>query len=343
MGAAVALAPEPLYPGATIAGRFTLRGLIASGGTSTVWAATDRDGFFSNVALKIMSAKSAGDPIALERIRREAEIGYTLEGPHFARTITHGVHHGLGFLAQELLYGETLADRLKRYGRMSPGECMPWLVQLASGLADAHKRGVIHRDLSPRNVFFARQGDREVLKILDFGIAVSPAFANKTALTEPGKVIGSIHYLAPEQLQREPVDARTDMWALAVILYRSVLGRRPFEGDGLVPLAAILREDPPPPSVVLPGVSPAVDAFFRRALCKDPDGRFPTLDELVIAFEALAVGMAAPSLQAPRIPSDAPTRILALGDGRREPGRWQIYAAAAVFPIVLVVLAFLAR
>ena len=133
------------------------------------------------------------------------------------------------------------------------------------------------------------------------------------------------------------------MWALAVILYRAVLGRRPFEGDGLVPLAAILREEPPPPTAVMSGLSPAVDAFFHRALCKDPDGRFPSLDDLVIAFDELAVRAAAPSLQAPRVPSDAPTRVheIAAVVRPRRP-RWPLVAAALV-PLVVGLVAVLTR
>lgn len=330
-------------PGSVLAGRYRVVRTLGQGGMGTVLEVV-HDGLGERYALKLLHTEASRDAEALARFANAARIAARLRSEHLVRvTDTGQLPTGEPFLVMDYLEGTDL-ERVVEQGSVPIPTAVSWVLQACAGLAALHAEGLVHRDIKPSNLFLSRERDgRQVLKILDFGIAVSPAFTNKTALTEPGKVIGSIHYLAPEQLKREPVDARTDMWALAVILYRSVLGRRPFEGDGLVPLAAILREDPPPPSVVLPGVSPAVDSFFRRALCKDPDGRFPSLDDLVIAFEALAVGMAAPSLQAPRIPSDAPTRILAVGDGRREPGRWQIYAAAAVFPIVLVVLAFLAR
>ncbi len=347
---AATLPGERLYPGALIAGRYGLERLIANGGMSTVWAATDHgaDAGPRPVAIKLMSAKCAGDAVLAERFRREALIGRSLTGPQFARTFADGVHDGLSYIVMERLEGEDLAARLKRFGRMSPGECLTWLAELARGLEEAHAAGVVHRDLSPRNLFFARDRGGETLKILDFGIAVSPVFRGRSNLTEPGKVVGSIHYLAPEQLRGGVVDARTDMWAMAVLLYRAVTGVRPFDGTGMQPLAAIICDAPTPPSHLLPGLLPELDAFFRRALSKDPADRYPSLAAFVHAFLQAAIGTSAPSLAAPRVPSDSPTRKIELPSDfvetipMRRPGRMVAVMALAV-PLAAAIAALALR
>jgi serine/threonine-protein kinase len=301
-----------------VAHRFRLERFIAQGGMGVLWEATDTLSFAPSaerVALKILSAPFGGPTeVARERFRREAVIASRLTDRHFPRLIAASVDPGADppFIAMELLRGETLARRLLACGRLPVGECVATARRIAEGLAEPHALGIVHRDLSPQNIFLLEDGD---LKILDFGLATHAPF--DTTLTEAGAFMGTPHFMSPEQLRSaHDVDTRADLWALSAILYRCLLGRPPFQGKPTEVLLKILGETPDSPSC-LAAVPPSVDAFFESALAKDPARRYPSAERLVDAFEQAVAGLtkSAP-VPARELPVAAPNALDVENDPR---------------------------
>ncbi|NUP08575.1 MAG: serine/threonine protein kinase [Polyangiaceae bacterium] len=307
-------ASGPLESTEPFAGRYLVQRWIAQGGMGCVWEALDlaaeseRDRL---VALKVLNPKVAPGARARERLRREAAVATSLQGSHFVRVLDHGVHEALPFITFELLRGETLAEHFRHAERLSPAQCLWILRQAASALAVAHSMGIVHRDVSPANLFLAAEGPlgEPILKVLDFGVATHAFFESR--LTAPGMLIGSPHYMSPEQTRpRGVVSERSDLWSLAVVLYRALTGRRPFDGKMARILLSIARDDVAKPSCVVPGLRPEIDEFFRVALAKDAKHRFASANDMTVAFEqvvgAVAGERAAREAGAPRvsIPSD---------------------------------------
>jgi serine/threonine-protein kinase len=243
------------------------------------------------VALKFIEAE--GDPAdARARFEREARAAAQIRSPHVVQIIDHGVDADRPYIAMELLTGEDLGQRLRRVRRLSLPACAALIAQAAKALRRAHEAGIVHRDLKPANVYLARVDDDEVVKILDFGVAkmrragvIDPAIA-----TQVGIVFGSPSYMSPEQARgARDIDHRTDLWSLAVIVFRALTGTKPFEGATLADLVVKLCVDPPPvASHVLPDLPPEIDAFFERAFARDPDHRFSSALEMAAAFQAAA-------------------------------------------------------
>jgi serine/threonine protein kinase len=282
---------EPLAVGSLFARRFRIVRFIARGGMGTVWEATDTvadDPASSRVALKILTSWAQASAAVRERFRREAALVAGLTGPCFPKVIARGIEGNIPYLALELLEGETLAQRLARVGKLSPDECATLATNVAAALQQAHSLGIVHRDVSPQNIFLLRE-PAGALKILDFGIAKHVVFDSK--LTEPGSIMGTAHFMSPEQVRKaQAVDSRADLWAMAAILYRALLGRRPFEGNAGEVLVKVLRDTPTPPSQ-LGSFGPDLDAFFFVALAKDPGSRFANATVLATTFvQALAGG-----------------------------------------------------
>jgi serine/threonine-protein kinase len=284
----------------------------------TVWNATDtqaREPGEARVALKVMTTWARASDQTRERFRREAALVTGLTGPHFPRVLAQGFERGIPFLVLELLEGETLAARLARTRTLSPEECLSLARNVCTALTQAHSLGVVHRDVSPQNIFMLT-APPGALKVLDFGIAKHVLFESK--LTEPGMLMGTPHYMSPEQIKKaHGVDARADIWATAVILYRSLIGKPPFEGKQADVLIRILKDPHTKPSTIAP-VGPAVDAFFDRALAKDPSLRYPTASVLCAAFEAaIADLMSSAALRddPPRPDSLPPDRTALAEDG----------------------------
>jgi serine/threonine-protein kinase len=203
----------------------------------------------------------------------------------------YGFEGDAPYLVMELLEGEDLGQRLHRVKRMNLHDTAKVLVQVGKALRKAHEAGIAHRDLKPANLFIARIEDEEVVKILDFGIAKDQHSAVGDA-TKTGEVIGSPHYMSPEQVRAEKdLDYRTDLWSLGIILYRMLVGVLPFPGDQLGPvLAKILTEPMPVPSQAAPDLPVSLDPFFARALARDKLQRFQSIAEMVDAFQAAAGG-----------------------------------------------------
>jgi hypothetical protein len=257
-------------------GEYMLLERIGRGGMATVFKA-ERNGELR--ALKRPRGSAGDDPQFLERFLREAEIGRTLHHPNVVRIYERGEADGVPYFTMELIEGETLAARLKREGVLPPAEAARMLLQIAEALDYAHHKGVIHRDLKPSNTMVDRE-DR--LRVMDFGIARAQRFEG---MTVTGSFLGSPDYAAPESIEGRSVDARSDLYSVGVILFELLTGRRPFEGD--TPFAVLQKhctEPPPPPSRLVPGLPPELDAITLRLLAKPPDARFASAEELLLAL-----------------------------------------------------------
>jgi Tol biopolymer transport system component/tRNA A-37 threonylcarbamoyl transferase component Bud32 len=261
-----------------------------------VYRARDRK-LERDVALKILPERLVTDPRALARFEREAKAVAALSHPNILSIFDFGNENETAFAAMELLEGETLAARLAR-GALPLRKSLDIATQVARGLAAAHERGIVHRDLKPDNVFLIRDGR---VKILDFGIARQvgiEALASSSEVdttppqgpaTAPGTILGTVGYMAPEQVRAQPFDQRCDIFSLGVILYEMLTGHRAFQGASPIEtMSAILREEPPEIESMPEGVSPALARLLRRCLEKRPQARFHSAADLAFALEALA-------------------------------------------------------
>ncbi len=281
-----------LSPGTRL-GPYEILGPLGSGGMGEVYRARDTR-LGRAVALKTIPAPIAHDPTRRARLEREAQALSAISHAHVCALYDIGEHDGLLFLVMELVEGEPLETRLRR-GPMPYAEVLRAAIQLADALEEAHGRGLVHRDLKPSNVKLTPAG----VKLLDFGLARpvpavlqdgrGPDIATST-LTAEGQLLGTVQYMAPEQLQGLAVDARTDIFALGVLLYEMASGSRPFPGQNAASqIAAILTQEPGPldrrPAT---GVPPAFDHVIRRCLAKLPDDRWQSARDVRLELEWLA-------------------------------------------------------
>ncbi len=264
-----------------------------------VWSAFDRK-LTRRVAIKIIELDGVEPAASKSRFEREAELSRQLRGPSFVEVYDQGWTGPRAFLVMELLEGETLHERLSRVGIMAPEEALVVLRSVGTCLRLAHTLQIVHRDLKPGNIFFAKtksgqsgvqalDGRDEIVKLLDFGIAKDAW--DDARLTRPGVLLGSAFYMSPEQVRSgRDVDARADLWALSVILFRALVGQRPFGGGAAEALAKILTDDPPAPSSLQPSLGASFDLFFKKALDKEPSRRFQSIDDLIDGFVAAMHG-----------------------------------------------------
>ncbi len=283
-----------LRAGATL-GPFEIVAPIGAGGMGEVYRARDTR-LGREVALKVLPADELADEAARARLLREARMASKLNHPNVCTIHEVGEADGQVFIAMELVEGQSLAARLAG-GAMPPEELLRYGQQVADALAHAHEHGVVHRDFKSANIVITPEGRA---KVLDFGLAKRFAGEDLTAattvsqpsLTEPGAVAGTLAYMAPEQLRGRPADARSDIWALGVVLYEMAGGRRPFQAQtGFELSSAILSEAPPP----LPaGVPVPVAAVIERCLAKEPERRYQRASEVRVVLEAIRAGTVAP-------------------------------------------------
>jgi serine/threonine protein kinase len=245
----------------------------------SMWSARDtqRD---IRVAIKVMASQISDSPGFVTRFEREASAAAQIGSPHVVNIFEYGVHKELPYIVMELLEGEDLHQRFKRETRLPLRSTGRILRGICEGLHGAHEYGIIHRDLKPANVFLVRDGESEIVKVLDFGIA-KIAQEEGTGITATGQMIGTAHYMCPEQIQgAKHVDPRADLWAVGVIGFRAMTGQLPFNGHTVQVIRAILHDAAPAPSSIAPDLSPDVDAFFARAMARDPRDRFQTAREM---------------------------------------------------------------
>jgi serine/threonine protein kinase len=251
------------------------------------------------VAIKLLPTNLAQNADLKQRFEREAKTISGLSHPHICALYDVGELDGASFLVMEYLEGESLADRLAK-GALPVHQVLRYGIEIADALSVAHRHGVVHRDLKPANVMLTRSG----AKLLDFGLAKlrppddflggGPLSALPTAdkpLTEKGSILGTVQYMAPEQLEGKDADARTDVFALGELLYEMATGRRAFAGQSRASLiAAILSAEPPPISSLQPMSPPALDRIVRTCLAKDPDERWQSAHDVAAELKWVSEG-----------------------------------------------------
>jgi len=276
---------KQLVSGEVFAGKLKLERQFASGGMGFVWRAWNMQ-LDIPVAVKVMSGATADSPDFVARFEREAKAAAQIRSPHVVSIYEHGVHERLPYMVMELLEGEDLSQRLKREKRLPMLATAQIIRDMCKALHRAHEIGIVHRDIKPANVFLARNGDDEIVKVLDFGIAkLTQGGGNMTAT---GEIMGTPNYMSPEHIQAaKHVDHRADLWSVSVIAFRALTGQLPFTGHILDVVDKIIKGTAPVPSSLAPDLSPAMDAFFARALARDINQRFQSARELSDALSRL--------------------------------------------------------
>jgi len=276
-------------------GPYEIVSRIGAGGMGEVWKGRDTR-LERSVAIKVLSKNLAASPDVRQRFEREAKTISQLSHPHVCALHDVGRDGDVDYLVMELLEGETLSDRLAR-GALPLEQTLRYGAQIADALDKAHRQGIVHRDLKPGNVMLTKTG----VKLLDFGLArsapgasaagsltASPTQAN---LTEEGTILGTFQYMAPEQLEGRPADARTDIFALGATLHEMATGRKAFSGATQASLiSSILRDEPPPISQAQPMSPPSLDRVVRACLAKDPEDRWQSAGDVAKELRWLADG-----------------------------------------------------
>ncbi|HKQ18128.1 MAG TPA: serine/threonine-protein kinase, partial [Candidatus Eisenbacteria bacterium] len=278
-------------------GPYEILAPLGAGGMGEVYRARDpRLG--REVAVKVLPRAVAGDPERQKRFEAEARAAGGLNHPNIVTLHDVGVEGGVPFLVTEVLEGENLRGLIAR-GPLSPHRAVQIVVQVANGLSAAHAKGIVHRDLKPENLFVLPDGR---VKILDFGIAkltvggptasttataeTTPVFAS---MTMAGTIMGTVSYMAPEQLRDQSVDHRADLFALGAMFHELLTGKQAFQGDTAADrVSAILMADPPPLPQEIEDAIPGIGAVIARLLVKRPDGRLESARDLAFTLELLA-------------------------------------------------------
>jgi serine/threonine protein kinase len=271
-------------PGAIIANRFQLVRELGRGTMGTVWLAQHLT-LDVGCAVKFMTAEAAREPMYTARFALEARAIAQIQSPNIVRVLDYDLWNGVPFIAMERLVGEDLGARLHRVHKLDVATTRRIVGQVARGLARAHAAGIVHRDLKPENIFLAREDDEEVAKLVDFGIAKFEGRAGRR--TQVGEILGTPAYMSPEQTRcAQTIDSRADLWSLGAIAFECLTGRLAFDGTSLGEIfARILVEPMPVPSQLAPELPPAFDAWFARAVCREPDCRFADARAMSDALE----------------------------------------------------------
>jgi serine/threonine-protein kinase len=260
--------------------RYRIEAKLASGGMGSVYRGMD-DRLGRPVAIKVLRDDLAHDPRFVERFRREARSAAALAHPNVATVFDYGEEGGRHFIVMELAEGRDLARVLREEGRLAPDRAVRIAEQVCDALGHAHAAGVVHRDVKPGNVIV---GEQDLVKVTDFGIARA---AGDSTLTATGSVLGSAHYISPEQASGAPASPPSDVYSTGVVLYEMLTGAVPFTGDSPISVAMRhAREDVPPPSHLNPDVPAALDAIVATATARDPQTRYPDASAMARALQA---------------------------------------------------------
>jgi serine/threonine protein kinase len=322
-------------PGATLGGgRYELRGLLGRGGMAEVLDGWDTR-LSRPVAIKLLYPEASVRPESRPRFEAEARAAAQLTGRHVVVVHDFGEHDGMPFIVMERLPGVSLVDHIAR-GPLPAPFVQAVLLGVLDALAEAHNAGILHRDVKPGNILFTTTGEP---KLADFGIAKT---ADAT-YTKAGEIVGSMPYMSPDRLIAKPATVADDIYAVGVVGYEALTGRRPFPQQDLGPLAhAILHDTPPPLAALRPDVPPGLCAAIERAMARDPAMRFADANAMrgaLIADYPPAVPTRPPtrvmSAPLPALMTGAPTGALA------EPDRRKLWVAAIVALILLAIMLFM--
>jgi serine/threonine-protein kinase len=274
-------------PGEILGGKYRILRLIGRGGMAEVYAA-HHELLHQTVAIKMLLPTVAASPEASSRFLNEARAAARVRGEHVATVMDVGsLSDGTAFMVLEYLEGHDLDAYVTERGPLPPAEAVDYVLEALQALAQAHALGIVHRDLKPSNLFRARQPDgSSIVKVLDFGISKVTRSTSAGYSTATSAILGSPFYMAPEQARSaKTVDARADIWAIGVILYKLLAGFEPLRGDSMTDiLLAIVQDEPKPLREVRPDVPEGLEAVVVRCLQKKPDQRFPNIGELAAAL-----------------------------------------------------------
>src|SRR6202166_213275 len=324
-------------------GPYEILSPIGAGGMGEVYKARDTR-LDRIVAIKVLPAHLADRADLRERFEREAKTIASLNHPHICTLYDTGHQDDIDYLVMEYLEGETLAQRLVK-GSLPIQQVLQYAVEIADALDKAHRKGVTHRDLKPGNVMLTKSGT----KLLDFGLAklkqeatpanvpLSELPTANDPLTAEGSIVGTMQYMAPEQLEGKEVDARTDIFAFGAVVYEMATGKRAFEGKSQASLIAkILETDPPPMSLLQPVTPPALDRLVKKCLAKEPEKRWQAASDVCDELKWIAEQGEGP-LGATPASGDMVKR------GVRERLGWLVAACAILVAVVLAAVAFYFR
>jgi serine/threonine protein kinase len=319
-------------------GRYELRGLLGCGGMADVWDGVDRR-LGRRVAVKVLHPELATDTGFRARFQREARSVAALNHPAIVAVYDAGVDQRCNsrtpFIVMEHVEGQTLRAVLRERGRLPPDRALSTVGEVLDALAYSHEHGIVHRDIKPANVMVTPSG---AIKVMDFGIARSVTDSSHS--TGAATVIGTAHYLSPEQACGGPADARSDIYSTGCMLYELLTGRRPFRGD--TPLAIAwkhVEDQPTPPSALNPDLPAAHEAMTMRALRKQPGTRFQTAAEMQAEIRAALAGSAAGTR---RTPPPVAAQASAPADVHKPEPRRHAYALFSVATLAVIAMVFIA-
>ncbi len=267
---------------------YRIEGRLGRGGMGILYLAVE-PGLERRVALKLIAPEAAADEVFARRFAEESRIAASIEHPNVVPIYAAGEEDGVPFIAMRYVSGSDLSRRLVREGRLEPARAAALIAQVGNGLDAIHAAGLVHRDVKPANVLLSGEEEAEHAYITDFGVARN--VATESGLTQTGRFVGTLDYVAPEQISGGRVDARVDVYALGCLLFKLLTGEVPFPRDGeAARLYAHLNDPPPAPSLYAPAVSMALDDVVARAMSKQPEDRYPSAGDLGRAAVAAVSG-----------------------------------------------------
>jgi hypothetical protein len=263
---------------------------LGRGGMGILFLAIE-PGLERRVALKLIAPEAAADEVFARRFAEESRIAASIEHPNVVPIYAAGEEAGIPYIAMRYVAGSDLGRRIAREGRLEPALAVALIAQVGNGLDAIHAAGLVHRDVKPANVLLSGEEGAEHAYITDFGVARN--VATESGLTQTGRFVGTLDYVAPEQISGAPVDARVDVYALGCLLFKLLTGQVPFPRDGeAARLYAHLNDPPPAPSLYVPAVPMALDDVVIRAMSKQPGDRYPSAGDLGRAAQAALSGAA---------------------------------------------------
>jgi hypothetical protein len=327
---------------------YRIESRLGRGGMGILYLALE-PGLERRVALKLIAPEAAAEEVFARRFAEESRIAASIEHPNVVPIYAAGEADGVPWIAMRYVPGSDLGRSVAREGRLDPARAVALIAQVGNGLDAIHAAGLIHRDVKPANVLLSGDPGSEHAYITDFGVARN--VATQSGLTQTGRFVGTLDYVAPEQISGQPIDARADVYALGCLLFKLLTGEVPFPREGeAARLYAHLNDPPPAPSLYAPSVSMALDDVVVRAMSKSPEDRYPSAGDLGRAAQAALSGSTvsvpertvATGAAATR-EREAPTEKLAEEPDPRSPGRRRLIAAGLLALIAVgAVVALLA-